>query len=170
MLVYLQNLILEMVARGEELPATADRLCREVERLTPGSVCSILCHGRIHACQVRLPRCPPLRPSIRASATTCVPSSSMMEPQTQYSEKQLLKRENGHCADLCSSVPASTSLRGSMQSSSCPPTASTSRRGTKPPISNNRKFFSVCRSKIGCSTGRRHRMLTLKIEYSLGSL
>lgn len=42
MLVYLQNLILEMVARGEELPATADRLCREVERLTPGSVCSIL--------------------------------------------------------------------------------------------------------------------------------
>jgi len=42
MLVYLQNLILEMVARGEELRATADRLCREVERLTPGSLCSIL--------------------------------------------------------------------------------------------------------------------------------
>lgn len=42
MLVYLQNLILEMVARGEELRVTADRLCREVERLTPGSHCSIL--------------------------------------------------------------------------------------------------------------------------------
>lgn len=42
MLVYLQNLILEMVARGEELRATADRLCREVERLAPGSLCSIL--------------------------------------------------------------------------------------------------------------------------------
>ena len=42
MLVYLQNLILEMVARGEELPTTMDRLCREVERLAPGSLCSIL--------------------------------------------------------------------------------------------------------------------------------
>ncbi|HMI19854.1 MAG TPA: EAL domain-containing protein [Sphingomonas sp.] len=42
MLVYLQNLILEMVARGEELRATTDRLCREVERLAPGTTCSIL--------------------------------------------------------------------------------------------------------------------------------
>ena len=42
MLVYLQNLILEMIARGENLPATADRLCREVERLAPGAICSIL--------------------------------------------------------------------------------------------------------------------------------
>lgn len=42
MLVYLQNLILEMVARGEELRATAERLCREVERLAPGTVCSIV--------------------------------------------------------------------------------------------------------------------------------
>jgi diguanylate cyclase (GGDEF)-like protein len=42
MLIYLQNLILEMVARGEELRATADRLCREVERLAPGTICSIL--------------------------------------------------------------------------------------------------------------------------------
>jgi diguanylate cyclase (GGDEF)-like protein len=42
MLVYLQNLILEMVARGEDLRSTADRLCREVERLAPGSTCSIL--------------------------------------------------------------------------------------------------------------------------------
>ena len=42
MLVYLQNLILEMVARGEELRTTMDRLCREVERLAPGSLCSIL--------------------------------------------------------------------------------------------------------------------------------
>ena len=42
MLVYLQNLILEMVARGEDLRATMDRLCREVERLAPGSLCSVL--------------------------------------------------------------------------------------------------------------------------------
>jgi len=42
MLVYLQNLILEMVARGEELRTTMDRLCREVERLAPGTLCSIL--------------------------------------------------------------------------------------------------------------------------------
>jgi len=42
MLVYLQNLILEMIARGEELRATTHRLCREVERLAPGSICSIL--------------------------------------------------------------------------------------------------------------------------------
>jgi len=42
MLVYLQNLILEMVARGEELRPVMDRLCREVERLAPGSICSIL--------------------------------------------------------------------------------------------------------------------------------
>ncbi|WP_420137352.1 EAL domain-containing protein [Sphingomonas sp.] len=41
MLVYLQNLILEMVARGDALSATADRLCREVERLVPGSLCAI---------------------------------------------------------------------------------------------------------------------------------
>jgi diguanylate cyclase (GGDEF)-like protein len=42
MLVYLQNLILEMVAREEDLRATMDRLCREVERLAPTSICSIL--------------------------------------------------------------------------------------------------------------------------------
>lgn len=42
MLVYLQTLILEMIARGEELCATSDRLCREVERLAPGSTCSIV--------------------------------------------------------------------------------------------------------------------------------
>jgi len=45
MLVYLQNLILEMVARGEELRVTMDRLCREVERLAPGTLCSILSVG-----------------------------------------------------------------------------------------------------------------------------
>jgi len=42
MLIYLQNLILEMVARGEELRATANRLCCEVERLAPGTICSVL--------------------------------------------------------------------------------------------------------------------------------
>jgi diguanylate cyclase (GGDEF)-like protein len=40
-LVYLQNLILEMVARGEALRTTADRLCCEVERLVPGGICAI---------------------------------------------------------------------------------------------------------------------------------
>ena len=51
MLIYLQNLILEMVARGEELRATTDRLCRELERLAPGTICSILAvdpEGRLH--------------------------------------------------------------------------------------------------------------------------
>lgn len=51
MLVYLQNLILEMVARGEDLRLTADRLCREVERLAPGTICSILAvdsDGELH--------------------------------------------------------------------------------------------------------------------------
>lgn len=38
----LQNAILEMVARGETLAAVADRLCREVEILAPGTLCSIL--------------------------------------------------------------------------------------------------------------------------------
>lgn len=42
MLVYLQNLILEMIARGDGLEATTGRLCREVERLTPGVHCSVL--------------------------------------------------------------------------------------------------------------------------------
>lgn len=38
----LQNTILEMVARGEPLLAVAERLCREVETLAPGAVCSVL--------------------------------------------------------------------------------------------------------------------------------
>lgn len=38
----LQNAILEMVARGEALGAVADRLCREIEALAPGAVCSVL--------------------------------------------------------------------------------------------------------------------------------
>lgn len=38
----LQNAILEMVARGEALAAVADRLCREIEALAPGAVCSVL--------------------------------------------------------------------------------------------------------------------------------
>lgn len=38
----LQNAILEMVARGETLVAVGDRLCREVEILAPGVICSIL--------------------------------------------------------------------------------------------------------------------------------
>jgi diguanylate cyclase (GGDEF)-like protein len=38
----LQNTILEMVAKGETLEATADRLCTEVENRVSGIVCSIL--------------------------------------------------------------------------------------------------------------------------------
>ncbi len=42
MLIDLQNLILEMVARGTDLGTIADRICREVERLAPDVACSIL--------------------------------------------------------------------------------------------------------------------------------
>lgn len=38
----LQNTILEMVARGETLPAVADQLCRRVEALAPDALCSVL--------------------------------------------------------------------------------------------------------------------------------
>jgi diguanylate cyclase (GGDEF)-like protein len=38
----LQNIILEMVAKGEALKATMDRLCREVETLLSDVVCSVL--------------------------------------------------------------------------------------------------------------------------------
>lgn len=38
----LQTVILEMIARGRPLAATADRLCREAEALAPESVCSVL--------------------------------------------------------------------------------------------------------------------------------
>jgi len=41
-LLQLQNIILEMVAKGEALAATADRLCVEVENRLPGIICSIL--------------------------------------------------------------------------------------------------------------------------------
>ena len=42
MLLELQNTILEMIARGEGLKATVDRLCLEVEAIVPGMVCSVL--------------------------------------------------------------------------------------------------------------------------------
>ena len=42
MLLRLQNIILEMVARGDPLQVTIDRLCREVEMLVPDIVCSVL--------------------------------------------------------------------------------------------------------------------------------
>jgi diguanylate cyclase (GGDEF)-like protein len=38
----LQNLILEMIAKGETLAHTADRMCREAEKLAPDVVCSVL--------------------------------------------------------------------------------------------------------------------------------
>jgi diguanylate cyclase (GGDEF)-like protein len=42
MLLQLQNIILEMIAKGEPLKATMDRLCLEVEVIVPGTVCSVL--------------------------------------------------------------------------------------------------------------------------------
>lgn len=41
-MLQLQNIILEMVAKGEALADTADRLCVEVENRCPGTICSIL--------------------------------------------------------------------------------------------------------------------------------
>lgn len=41
-MLQLQNDILEMVAKGEPLAATIDRLCESVEALLPGVVCSVL--------------------------------------------------------------------------------------------------------------------------------
>jgi len=41
-LIELQNVILEMIAKGETLESTAARLCSEVERLVPGVICSVL--------------------------------------------------------------------------------------------------------------------------------
>ncbi|MEN2789275.1 EAL domain-containing protein [Sphingomonas oligophenolica] len=38
----LQNIILEMVAKGEGLKRTTDRLCVEVERMVPDIICSVL--------------------------------------------------------------------------------------------------------------------------------
>lgn len=41
-LLRIQNVILEMVAKGENLQATAERLCLEVEAIVPDAACSIL--------------------------------------------------------------------------------------------------------------------------------
>lgn len=41
-MLHLQNLILEMVARGDSLQETTDRLCREVEAMLPDVTCSVL--------------------------------------------------------------------------------------------------------------------------------
>jgi diguanylate cyclase (GGDEF)-like protein len=49
--IYLQNLVLEMIARGDDLRATATKLCEEVEGLSPGAICSILAvdaEGHLH--------------------------------------------------------------------------------------------------------------------------
>ncbi len=42
MLLELQNIILEMIAKGAPLVSTVERLCLEVEALVPGIVCSVL--------------------------------------------------------------------------------------------------------------------------------
>jgi len=44
MLLELQNTVLRMIARGESLHTTMDRLCVEVEALAPGVVCSLVAH------------------------------------------------------------------------------------------------------------------------------
>lgn len=41
-MLHLQNVILEMVAKGEPLNMTTDRLCLEVERRIPDVICSVL--------------------------------------------------------------------------------------------------------------------------------
>ncbi|KHL25883.1 diguanylate cyclase [Croceibacterium mercuriale] len=41
-LLHLQNIILEMVAKGDPLSMTTDRLCREVEHRIPDVICSVL--------------------------------------------------------------------------------------------------------------------------------
>jgi diguanylate cyclase (GGDEF)-like protein len=38
----LQNTILEMIATGDTLANTVERLCQEAERLAPGAICSVL--------------------------------------------------------------------------------------------------------------------------------
>lgn len=50
MTLELQNVILEMIAKGESLNATIDRMCVEVEAMVPGTVCSVLFlkGGRLH--------------------------------------------------------------------------------------------------------------------------
>jgi diguanylate cyclase (GGDEF)-like protein len=51
MLLELQNVILRMVAKGDALEATLDRLCVEAETLARGIVCSVLTldsEGRLH--------------------------------------------------------------------------------------------------------------------------
>jgi diguanylate cyclase (GGDEF)-like protein len=53
MLLGLQNIILRMVAQGDELQATVEKLCKEVEQLLPGALASILTlddQGRLHPC------------------------------------------------------------------------------------------------------------------------
>lgn len=42
MLLRLQNVILEMIAKGESLRPVMDRLCLEVEAIVSGTICSIL--------------------------------------------------------------------------------------------------------------------------------
>ncbi len=51
LIVQLQNVVLEMVARGAPLARTAERICTEAEILAPGCICSVLtvdCEGAIH--------------------------------------------------------------------------------------------------------------------------
>ena len=41
-MIELQNAILEMIAKGDALDGTIERLCREVERILPEAICSVL--------------------------------------------------------------------------------------------------------------------------------
>lgn len=41
-MLHLQNTILEMIARGETLEATIERLCGQIEEMLPGVCCSVL--------------------------------------------------------------------------------------------------------------------------------
>jgi diguanylate cyclase (GGDEF)-like protein len=51
MLLRLQNIVLEMIAKGEPISATIDQLCLEVEAIVPETICSVLtvdCDGLVH--------------------------------------------------------------------------------------------------------------------------
>jgi len=69
-LLRLQNIILEMVAKGESLKCTADRLCIEVEGIVPGLVCSILTVDRAGLLH---PLSGPSLPDFYSAALDCLP-------------------------------------------------------------------------------------------------
>jgi len=66
----LQNIILEMVAKGESLKSTTDRLCVEVEKIVPGIACSVLTVDRTGLLH---PLSGPSLPDFYSAALDCLP-------------------------------------------------------------------------------------------------